>query len=80
MRRWGAILHTEEGPDAETRFVEYLHLYFVGLDVHKQVIAYCVKTAAGEIVAEGRCGDSGGAGRMGENPAWPWQKAGSHHA
>jgi transposase len=27
--------------------------YFVGLDVHKQVIAYCVKTAAGEIVQEG---------------------------
>ena len=31
-----------------------MHLYFVGLDVHKQVIAYCVKTAAGEIVAEGK--------------------------
>src|SRR5437763_12275851 len=28
--------------------------YFVGLDVHKQVIAYCVKTVAGEIVAEGK--------------------------
>jgi transposase len=27
--------------------------YFVGLDVHKQVIAYCVKTQAGEIVKEG---------------------------
>jgi transposase len=27
--------------------------YFVGLDVHKQVIAYCVKTPAGEIVREG---------------------------
>ncbi len=27
--------------------------YFVGLDVHKQVIAYCVKTPAGEIVTEG---------------------------
>jgi len=30
-----------------------MHLYFVGLDVHKQVIAYCVKTQAGEIVSEG---------------------------
>jgi transposase len=30
------------------------HLYFVGLDVHKQVIAYCVKTASGEIVMEGK--------------------------
>lgn len=27
--------------------------YFVGLDVHKQVIAYCIKTPAGEIVKEG---------------------------
>jgi transposase len=30
-----------------------MHLYFVGLDVHKQVIAFCVKTADGEIVVEG---------------------------
>ena len=28
--------------------------YFVGLDVHKQVIAYCVKTADGGIVTEGK--------------------------
>jgi transposase len=27
--------------------------YFVGLDVHKQVIAFCVKTAEGGIVSEG---------------------------
>ncbi len=27
--------------------------YFVGLDVHKQVIAYCVKSAEGVIAAEG---------------------------
>lgn len=31
-----------------------MHPYFVGLDVHKQVIAYCVKTAEGEIVSEGK--------------------------
>ena len=36
-----------------------MHLYFVrldfvGLDVHKQVIAYCVKTAGGDIVMEGK--------------------------
>ena len=30
--------------------------YFVGLDVHRQVIAYCVKTPAGEIVREGTVG------------------------
>jgi transposase len=31
-----------------------MHLYFVGLDVHKQVIAYCVKTSAGVIEMEGK--------------------------
>lgn len=30
-----------------------MHLYFVGLDVHKQTIAFCVKTADGRIVREG---------------------------
>ena len=31
-----------------------MHVYFVGLDVHKQVIAFCIKTAAGEIVREAK--------------------------
>lgn len=31
-----------------------MHSHFVGLDVHKQVIAYCVKTADGKIVDEGK--------------------------
>ena len=31
-----------------------MHSYFVGLDLHKQMIAYCVKTASGEIVKEGK--------------------------
>src|SRR5689334_23026885 len=31
-----------------------MHPYFVGLDVHKQVIAYCVKKGDGEIVSEGK--------------------------
>ena len=30
-----------------------MHSHFVGLDVHKQVVAFCVKTAEGKIVAEG---------------------------
>jgi transposase len=33
-----------------------MHPYFVGLDVHKQVIAYCVKTPDGTIVREGTIG------------------------
>jgi transposase len=31
-----------------------MHSYFVGLDVHKQVIAYCIKKVDGEIVGEGK--------------------------
>jgi transposase len=30
-----------------------MHSHFVGLDVHKQVIAFCIKRADGEIVKEG---------------------------
>ena len=30
-----------------------MHSHFVGLDVHKQVIAFCIKTADGTIVKEG---------------------------
>ncbi|MGZ7100218.1 MAG: IS110 family RNA-guided transposase [Candidatus Angelobacter sp.] len=30
-----------------------MHPYFVGLDVHKQVVAFCVKTVEGRIVVEG---------------------------
>ncbi len=28
--------------------------HYIGFDVHKKTISYCVKTAAGEIVEEGR--------------------------
>ena len=31
-----------------------MHSHFVGLDVHKQVIAFCIKTADGTIVEEGK--------------------------
>ena len=31
-----------------------MHFYFVGLDVHKQLIAYCVMDAAGNILIEGK--------------------------
>lgn len=31
-----------------------MHPYFVGLDVHKQVIAYCVKQRDGQLVTEGK--------------------------
>jgi len=38
-----------------------MHPYFVGLDVHKQVIAYCVKNATGEILVEGTIAATRGA-------------------
>jgi transposase len=31
-----------------------MYSYFAGLDVHKQVIAFCIKTADGKIVEEGK--------------------------
>jgi hypothetical protein len=31
-----------------------MHSYFVGLDVHKQVIAYCVMDGTGKILLEGK--------------------------
>jgi transposase len=31
-----------------------MHFYFVGLDVHKQVIAYCVMDGGGNIILEGK--------------------------
>jgi hypothetical protein len=46
----------EDGPKGPDPSMEEkpMHPYFVGLDVHKQVIAYCVKTAGGDIVSEGK--------------------------
>ena len=29
-------------------------MHYIGLDVHKQTVSYCVKTAAGELVKQGR--------------------------
>ena len=29
-------------------------IHYIGLDVHKKTISFCVKTAAGQIVEEGQ--------------------------
>jgi transposase len=29
-------------------------IHYIGLDVHKKTISYCIKTAAGQIVQEGK--------------------------
>jgi hypothetical protein len=33
-------------------------MYFIGLDVHKKTISYCVKDAAGRVYQEGKVGSS----------------------
>ncbi len=33
-------------------------MYYIGLDVHKKTISYCVKDAAGQIHQEGRIGST----------------------
>lgn len=34
------------------------HMYYIGLDVHKKTISYCVKDASGQIQQEGKVGSS----------------------
>jgi hypothetical protein len=29
-------------------------IHYIGLDVHKKTISYCIKTAAGQIVRQGK--------------------------
>jgi hypothetical protein len=33
-------------------------MYYIGLDVHKKTISYCVKDASGQIQLEGRVGST----------------------
>jgi hypothetical protein len=33
-------------------------MYFIGLDVHKKTISYCVKDAAGGVYQEGKIGST----------------------
>jgi hypothetical protein len=33
-------------------------MYYIGLDVHKRTISYCVKDAAGKIHQEGKIGST----------------------
>jgi transposase len=33
-------------------------MYFIGLDVHKRTISYCVKDAAGRVHQEGKIGST----------------------
>jgi hypothetical protein len=33
-------------------------MYYIGLDVHKKTISYCMKDAAGKIQSEGKIGST----------------------
>jgi len=57
MCRWALRLHNQERevwslPDLDHGATS-MYQYFVGLDVHKQVIAYCIKAADGAIIRFG---------------------------
>ena len=34
------------------------HMYYIGLDVHKKTISYCVKDVSGRVHLEGKLGAS----------------------
>ena len=47
--------------------------YSVGLDIHKKLIAYCVKAADGRLVAQGMVGaDRESLGQWAESLVGPW--------
>ena len=33
-----------------------MQMYYIGLDVHKKTISYCIKDAGGQILGEGNVG------------------------
>ncbi len=52
------------------------NLHYIGFDVHKKSISYCVKTAAGEIVEEGSdAGATECAAALGSGTTQPWRGA-----
>ena len=58
----GALIQrtTKEAPQG--------HMYYIGLDVHKKTISYCVKDASGQVHREGKIGRHAlGTGRLDED-------------
>src|ERR1035437_2119610 len=52
----GTMCGTQRRADSESKSPggpSELNMYYIGLDLHKQTISYCVKEANGRIVAEG---------------------------
>jgi hypothetical protein len=46
-------------------------MYYIGLDVHKKTISYCVKDAAGQVHREGKIGSTRRAAANGKLTAVP---------
>lgn len=46
-------IHREDTPRKTEKEVSMKTLYYIGLDIHKKVIAYCIKTIDGRLVEEG---------------------------
>ena len=55
------------------------HMYYIGLDIHKKTISYCVKDVSGRIQQEGKVGstrrelDCWMKTLPGRGP-WPWRR------
>jgi hypothetical protein len=47
---------TMEAPQRGICITHVLHLYYIGLDVHKKTISYCVKDVSGQVHQEGKIG------------------------
>ena len=46
------------------------HMYYIGLDVHKKTISYCVKDASGQVSSRRQDGSNAtGSGRLDEDPS-----------
>ena len=43
----------KDTPRKTNKEVSMRTLYYIGLDIHKKVIAYCIKTYDGRLVGEG---------------------------
>jgi len=50
-------------------------LHYIGFDIHKKTISFCVKTAAGKIVEEGSLLAQRGPARMASARPQPWRGA-----
>ncbi len=56
-------------------------MYYIGLDVHKKTISYCVKDASGQVLQEGKIGGNARrTRRLDEDSSSALERShGSHH-